>query len=70
MIDQKPNPEDDVVDETESDTSVAVEQYAISSPNFSPLTAPQPASMLGFGLFFGYISSHVNNKLFVEMRVD
>jgi len=31
MIDQKPDPEDEVVDDTESDTSVAVEQYAISS---------------------------------------
>jgi uncharacterized protein with ParB-like and HNH nuclease domain len=31
MNDQQPKPSDDVEDETESDTSVAVEQYAISS---------------------------------------
>ncbi len=31
MNNQKPDPDDNVLDDTESDTSVAVEQYAISS---------------------------------------
>ena len=31
MIKLEPDPNDDVLDETEADTSVAVEQYAISS---------------------------------------